>query len=259
MIRQAHTYLVSAMSGATLIAIAIAAFVVLVSAQVFSDWPIAALGGNDRAAVSEAQPVAGDDGVADAAPASAVAAGAVARRGAPAGAGRRSGRGGDQAAKVGNSAQSRGVAVVPTGSGSTETGAEAGGGGSAANGGASQPSSPTPTSAPAAQGGGSNSSGSVGGGSAGSGGGSSGGGSGSPTTNGGGSSDGGSTSGAVTETVNGTVATVDEKALGGTLDSTGVTGATEEVVNGVAGPESVVGKVVDETVKTVGGLLGGNR
>ena len=34
-------------------------------------------------------------------------------------------------------------------------------------------------------------------------------------------------------------------------------------VNGVTGPESPVGKVVDETVgavgKTVGGLLGGNR
>lgn len=80
MIRQAHTYLVSAMSGATLIAVAIAAFVVLVSAQVFSDWPIAALGGgDDRAAVSEAQPVGGEE--AGAAPVAAGAAGAVARRG----------------------------------------------------------------------------------------------------------------------------------------------------------------------------------
>ena len=43
MIRQAHTYLVGAMGGATLIAIAIAVFVLLVSAQVFRDWPIAAL------------------------------------------------------------------------------------------------------------------------------------------------------------------------------------------------------------------------
>ena len=47
MIRQARTYLVGAMSGATLIAIAIAVFVLLVSAQVFRDWPIAALGGGD--------------------------------------------------------------------------------------------------------------------------------------------------------------------------------------------------------------------
>src|SRR5260221_9670426 len=60
MIRQAHTYLVSAMSGATLIAIAIAVFVVLVSAQVFRDWPIAALGagGDGTAAVSDAHPAA---------------------------------------------------------------------------------------------------------------------------------------------------------------------------------------------------------
>ena len=55
MIRQAHTYLAGAMGGATLIAIAIAVFVVLVSAQVFRDWPLAALGGDDGAAVSESR------------------------------------------------------------------------------------------------------------------------------------------------------------------------------------------------------------
>ena len=43
--------------------------------------------------------------------------------------------------------------------------------------------------------------------------------------------------------------------LGGTLEKTGVTGVTEEVVNGVAGPESLVGHVVDETVHAVEGLL----
>src|ERR1044071_5589855 len=59
MIRQAHTYLVGAMGGATLIAIAIAIFVMLVSAQVFRDWPIAALGDGNEAAVSEAQPAGG--------------------------------------------------------------------------------------------------------------------------------------------------------------------------------------------------------
>ncbi len=60
MVRQAHTYLVGAMSGATLIAIAIAFFVVLVSAQVFRDWPLAALGGGDEtAAVSRAHPAGG--------------------------------------------------------------------------------------------------------------------------------------------------------------------------------------------------------
>ena len=63
----------------------------------------------------------------------------------------------------------------------------------------------------------------------------------------------------VTETVNDTVNQVDETALGGTLGKTGVTGVTEGVVNGAAGPESPVGKVVDETVGAVGGLLGGNR
>jgi hypothetical protein len=58
--------------------------------------------------------------------------------------------------------------------------------------------------------------------------------------------------------VNNTVSGVD-KTLGGTLGETGVTKVTEETVNGVAGPESTVGKAIDETVKTVGGLLGGNR
>ena len=43
MIRQAHTYLVGALSGVVVIGIAIAAFVVLVSAQVFHDLPIPAL------------------------------------------------------------------------------------------------------------------------------------------------------------------------------------------------------------------------
>ncbi|MGB7686203.1 MAG: hypothetical protein WBL45_10540, partial [Solirubrobacterales bacterium] len=53
MVRQAHTYLVSAMSGATLIAAAIAVFVVLVSVQVFEAWPITGLGsGGDSASVA---------------------------------------------------------------------------------------------------------------------------------------------------------------------------------------------------------------
>ena len=63
----------------------------------------------------------------------------------------------------------------------------------------------------------------------------------------------------MTETVNDTVNQVDQTALGGTLGETGVTEVTEGVVNGVVGPESTVGKVVDETVEAVGGLLGGNR
>ena len=49
---------------------------------------------------------------------------------------------------------------------------------------------------------------------------------------------------------------VDQAVTGGALEDTGVTEVTEEVVNGVAGPESTVGKTVDETVKTVEGVLG---
>ncbi|MGC1166488.1 MAG: hypothetical protein WA862_10300, partial [Solirubrobacterales bacterium] len=59
MIRQAHTYLVGAMGGATLIALAIVVFAVLVSAQVFRDWPIAALDGGGEAAVSSGREVPG--------------------------------------------------------------------------------------------------------------------------------------------------------------------------------------------------------
>ena len=62
----------------------------------------------------------------------------------------------------------------------------------------------------------------------------------------------------MTNTVNETVAGVDG-ALGGGLGEAGVTDVTEKVVNDVAGPESTVGKTVDNTVKTVGGLLGGNQ
>lgn len=77
MVRQAQTYLVGAMSGVTLIAIAIAAFVMLVSTQVFTDWPIAGLGSSDEAAVSDAQPAgSGADGGAAAAAAGAKAGGA---------------------------------------------------------------------------------------------------------------------------------------------------------------------------------------
>jgi hypothetical protein len=61
MIRQAHTYLVGALSGVVLIGIAIAAFVVLVSAQVFHDLPIPALSSSDQkaAAVSQAKALNG--------------------------------------------------------------------------------------------------------------------------------------------------------------------------------------------------------
>ena len=58
MIRQAHTYMAGAMSGATLIGVAIAAFVLLVSAQVFQSWPIPGLGGGEgEVHVSDARKV----------------------------------------------------------------------------------------------------------------------------------------------------------------------------------------------------------
>src|ERR1700753_2716264 len=61
MIRQAHTYLVGALSGVVVIGIAIAAFVVLVSAQVFHDLPIPALSSSDQkaAAVSQGKALTG--------------------------------------------------------------------------------------------------------------------------------------------------------------------------------------------------------
>src|SRR6185437_8751552 len=60
MVRQARNYFAGAVSGVTLIAIAIAVFVVLVSAQVFHEWPIAALGfGHDDSAVAPAKSLGG--------------------------------------------------------------------------------------------------------------------------------------------------------------------------------------------------------
>src|ERR1700734_4069035 len=64
MIKQAHTYLVGALSGVTLIGIAIAVFVVLVSAQVFHELPIVNVSSPDdnAAAVSQAQALPADGG-----------------------------------------------------------------------------------------------------------------------------------------------------------------------------------------------------
>jgi hypothetical protein len=226
MIRQAHTFLVSAMSGAALIAVAIAVFVVLVSAQVFKDWPIAGLGGDgdETAPVSRTEHAGGpvDVGGSGAGP----LVGVGAKR-----AGRASGDPGSVA--------TRGISV--TGGG----GVTGSGGSGSRGGGAGTPSSPAqvPTSSNPP------SNGSSGAGSASRGGNSGGAGSGTAP----------STSGTVTSTVNDTVTKVDETALGGTLHESGVTPVTEGVVDGVTGPESPVGKVVDETTGAVGDLLPGNR
>ncbi|MFN8162713.1 MAG: hypothetical protein U0R26_02580 [Solirubrobacterales bacterium] len=223
MIRQAHTYLVGAMSGVTLIAIAIAVFVVLVSAQVFRDWPIAGLGGGgETGAVSQAQPAAG--------PGAGVAPGPEAGSTGANGAGT---TGGPAANAGGGSVLTDTVEVASGGSHGAEP---AGSGGK----GAGSESSPAQGPGSSERSPGSNPSGGGGGNGAG-------GGTGSNTTT--------STSGQVTETVNNTVTQVDETALGGTLNNTGVAGVTE----GVVGPESTVGHVVEETAGAVGGLLPGNH
>jgi hypothetical protein len=228
MVRQAHTYLVGAMSGATLIAIAIALFVLLVSAQVFRDWPIAALGRDDGASVSKAEPVGGTPTGNSGTAIGAGAGSATASGGAPGG--------GNPAPRAGGDGGSAPSATIE---GSGTAGAAAGGGGDGGGSGAGAPSgsaggparSATDTSSGGDRGGG-----------------------------GGGGSDSGtttpSTSGKVTETVNDTVDQVDQTATGGTLNEAGVTEVTEGVVNGVAGPESAVGKVVDEAAGAVGGVLG---
>jgi hypothetical protein len=219
MIRQARTYLVGAMSGASLIAVAIAVFVVLVSTQVFGDFPIAGLVGGGEADVSTAKEAA-----APAAGAGATAGKGAAKAAAAAGKGGAAGKaGGGGAAGVGGGAQTGG-------------GGNAGSGGGAGGGGGSGGAGSAPSQG---------SGGSSGGG--------------APSGGGGGGGTGGETttsspSSKVTGTVNETVHQADETVTGGTLEDTGVTGATEEVVESVAGPESPVGKAVDETTKTVEGV-----
>src|SRR6478752_4083697 len=121
MVRQAHTYLVGAVSGATLIAIAIAAFVVLVSAQVFSAWPIAGLsGGGESAAVSEGHP-AGGAGTAVTTAATQPASPAAGPRQGSTGAGKRTAGDGAVATSDGGAVQG-GPGAGPTGGGAGSEG-----------------------------------------------------------------------------------------------------------------------------------------
>jgi hypothetical protein len=217
------------MSGATLIAIAIAAFVALVTTQVFTDWPIAGLGKGEPAEVSSAQPVE-----------KAAAASPTAGGGAEAGKAPATGKGGTAGGgQTGGGGKNGGGQQFGSGGGEAGGGGGEGGsgpdGGSGGGGGES-----TPTEAPSGGGGSGSGSTSSGGGGGG----------------GGGGETASTTSGKVTSTVNETVNQVDETATGGALGETGVTQTSEEVVNGVAGPESTVGKAVDETVGTVEGVLG---
>lgn len=275
MIRQAHTYLVGALSGVVVIAIAIGAFVVLVSAQVFHDLPIPALSSSDqKAAVASGKAISspGNQAVASTGGVSA----ATGRPTNPGGKG--PGQTGATRQATGHRHQGNGAApnhdatspsqVVETspstggGNTSPSTGGHSGSNSKQPSSSSSPPSSSSSPSSGGGGGGSNSSSGTSGSGNSATGTSSSGG----STGSGGGSTTTSPLPGTpvttakpsevVTETVNNTVGGVDE-ALGGTLGETGVTHVTEEAVNGVAGPESVVGKTVDGVGEVVGGLLGG--
>jgi hypothetical protein len=285
MIRQAHTYLVGALSGVVVIAIAIGVFVVLVSAQVFHDLPIPALSGSDqKTAVSTGKALPSPDHQA-VATTGAVTPGAVTQ---PTGTGANgTGQTGAATTRAGGNHQAGATAprndgtaaaeVVETATGPTGGNAATSTGGGNSGSRSSQPttssSPPSSTSAPSSGGGG-NGGGNSSTGNSGSGG------SGNSTSGSSGSSGGGAATGTsgggsgaastppatpvttakpseeLSEGLNGTVGSVNE-ATGGGLSELGVTHVTEEVVNGAAGPESVVGKTVDGVGEVVGGLLGG--
>lgn len=250
MIRQARTYLLGAISGAALIAVAIAVSALLVSVQVFADWPLSALRAGEKPSLSDARPAASGNGVAGVDALGAPSHGAVpalATAGSPAD-GRSPVSGGSVSAEIVDGdpvAAGEGPASGATPSPAAGSEGESDPGASPTPG-RSAGTAPSRSESPGAASGGGSSSGSP-----------------SPAppsseTPGGSSGSKApprSTSGTVAETVNGTVAAVDQGALGGTLDKTGVTGVTEGVVDGVAGPESTVGQVVDGVVDSVGGLL----
>lgn len=251
MIRQARNYLVSAVSGATLIGAAIAVFVVLVSAQVFHDWPIAALGdGGPKPAVSAEQALPGGSG-------SATATADVGRAATGNARGDAAANGGSHRPGGSGVSNSQTTPVSPE---AAEPAPSSGNGPPSGDEGSS-PANP-PAASPPGNGGGSGAGGgaeaSEGGGGGSESGGSGGGKEAGATPEAGGSGGQTSASAGVTETVNGVVNGVDE-ATGGVVGSTGATEVTEGVVNGVAGPESTVGKVVDGSVESVNGLLGGGK
>lgn len=132
MVRQARLYLLSAMSGASLIAAAIVAFVLLVSAQVFTDLPIAGLvgGGDEKPSLSTGRPAAaGED--------SARALAGAGPKGADGG-GRAAGGGAGGSAGAGDlTGQGPGGSVESPGGGGAPGGEATGGGG-----GGSAPASP---------------------------------------------------------------------------------------------------------------------
>jgi hypothetical protein len=249
MIRQARRYLVGATGSVTVISIAIVAFVLLVSAQVFTNWPVEALGGGGNdAAVATADAVGTAPSGAPGAPKT-VNPGAAAANTTAAGGGSQAGGDRVEAPQDNTSVGSSAPPVTssepvdgpagnsPSGSDPSESPAPAESGSPSGSSPASQSGGNATSPSTGSAGGSKSSSGNVVEEVV------------QPVTS-------GSTSAKVTETVNETVNSVDETVTGGALKETGVTGLTEEVVNGVAGPESVVGKTVDEVGKAVGGLLG---
>ncbi len=223
MARQAHSYFAGAVSSTAVIVAAVIAFVLLVSAQAFREWPVSGLGFGGPTAVS----VSSGRAVGDAAASHARVAAAMRTAGAVVGSVGARATGHSRVAQRpgGLSGETPGTTAPRGGSGST-----AGGGGSAS------PASPSSTPAP-------------------------GGGSGShPAGGGGGAGVGGADSGVegvstgLTSTVGNTVSKVNET-LGGALSETGAPDITQGVVNGAAGPSSSVGHAVDETPGAVGGLL----
>ncbi len=288
MIRQAHSYLVGALSGVTLIGIAIAVFVVIVSAQVFHEWPIAATGettGKATLAPAKALPAVDRSVPANGATATTTppkpkrrTGGGPATNPPPATHHQAPPAPGHDATAPAEIVESDPAPpVVGTGKEPSSSGGHTGSH-------ASKPSSPakSKTQSPGLDSATSETSGAShqgGNGSAGPGGseGAAGGSTGSPppaappeetaepTTGGG--EEGTTTpvptgskkpSEALEETVDETVNGVNE-ALGGALEETGVKHITEEVVKGVAGPESVVGKTVDGAGEAGEGLLGAGR
>lgn len=219
MIRQAHTYLAGAVSGTALIATAIVAFVALVSLQAVRDWPLAGIGGNDQTGVSAARPAVHAGGT----------TGEVATGRRP-GAVAAGARGGRNPHGGGSKARNTALGALPASSGGPPAGSPPSTEGGATGGGPARSGAP---------------------GSGLNGGGGGGGQSGNP------SSPGSSPSDSVAGTVNKTVSGVDS-ATSGALGEAGVTKVTEETVDGVVGPETPMGKTVEKSVETVGGLLGGS-
>ncbi|MFT3865834.1 MAG: hypothetical protein QM729_16335 [Solirubrobacterales bacterium] len=243
MIRQARNYLVGAFSGVTLIGIAIGVFVLLVSAQVFHNFPLGQLSGQ-----SDSQAVAPSKALKEGAGTTATTArGATATRSAKADAGTAT-TGRHHVAKKKDDTENAVVAAIgaePTAAGEESSTSESTGTGgshtssssSGSKGSSSSGSSDTAT-ASQSSGGDESTSGSESGSSK------------TPTTT------AKTISGGVEETVDTTVGAVNE-ATGGSLEKSGVSTTVEEVVKTTVGPESTVGKTVDGAAEVVSGLLGG--